>query len=219
MTSVPGQSSTGSAEGLYEVQKPASRNWSWVEAWVWTERMVSALGNGVKGGKWYSVDGQGVCARNAEAGLDESRANEGAAGVDGQSVERFAAKAEVYLAELATAVREGRLPCARCQTGRDPKRRWQDAAAGHPDGQRSHRPDGGPSRLEPIFESGFCDGSYGFRPERGCKDALREVDRLLKAGYAHVVDADLQSLLRYDPARAADGAGRGTGQRWPRARL
>jgi retron-type reverse transcriptase len=37
--------------------------------------------------------------------------------------------------------------------------------------------------------------SYGFRPNRGCKDALREVDRLLKAGYTHVVDADLSSYL------------------------
>ena len=49
--------------------------------------------------------------------------------------------------------------------------------------------------IEPIFESGFCDGSYGFRPERGCHDALREVDRLLKEGYTHVVDADLQSYF------------------------
>jgi RNA-directed DNA polymerase len=49
--------------------------------------------------------------------------------------------------------------------------------------------------IEPIFESGFCDGSYGFRPGRGCHDALREVDRLLKEGYTHVVDADLQSYF------------------------
>jgi len=49
--------------------------------------------------------------------------------------------------------------------------------------------------IEPIFESGFCDGSYGFRPGRGSKDALREVDRLLKEGYTHVVDADLQSYF------------------------
>jgi RNA-directed DNA polymerase len=30
--------------------------------------------------------------------------------------------------------------------------------------------------------------SYGFRPERGCKDALREVDGLVKAGATWVVD-------------------------------
>jgi RNA-directed DNA polymerase len=52
--------------------------------------------------------------------------------------------------------------------------------------------------IEPIFETQFRDGSHGFRPERGCKDALREVDRLLKEGYAHVVhvvDADLKSYF------------------------
>lgn len=37
--------------------------------------------------------------------------------------------------------------------------------------------------------------SYGFRPGRGCKDALREVDKYLREGYVHVVDADLQGYF------------------------
>jgi RNA-directed DNA polymerase len=49
--------------------------------------------------------------------------------------------------------------------------------------------------LEPIFETGFAEHSYGFRPGRGAKDALRRVDGLLKAGYVHVVDADLKSFF------------------------
>jgi RNA-directed DNA polymerase len=49
--------------------------------------------------------------------------------------------------------------------------------------------------IEPIFETAFREGSCGFRPGRRCKDALREVDRLLKEGYAHVVDADLKSYF------------------------
>jgi RNA-directed DNA polymerase len=49
--------------------------------------------------------------------------------------------------------------------------------------------------LEPIYEQEFLPVSYGFRPERGCKDALREVDGLLKAGSAWVVDADLKSYF------------------------
>ena len=49
--------------------------------------------------------------------------------------------------------------------------------------------------IEPIFEREFLPTSYGFRPGRGCKDALREVDRLLRGGYTHVVDADLKSYL------------------------
>jgi len=49
--------------------------------------------------------------------------------------------------------------------------------------------------IEPIFEVQFLATSYGFRPGRGCKDALREVDELLKAGHTHVVDADLKSYF------------------------
>ena len=53
--------------------------------------------------------------------------------------------------------------------------------------------------LEPIFERDFARHSYGFRPGRGCKDALRRVDALLKAGYTHVVDADLKSYFETIP--------------------
>jgi RNA-directed DNA polymerase len=49
--------------------------------------------------------------------------------------------------------------------------------------------------IEPIFERDFAEGSYGFRPGRGCQDALRRVDQLLQAGYAHVVDADLKGYF------------------------
>ena len=49
--------------------------------------------------------------------------------------------------------------------------------------------------LEPILEAVFHQRSFGFRPGRGCKDALREVDRLVKEGHCYVVDADLKSYF------------------------
>ena len=49
--------------------------------------------------------------------------------------------------------------------------------------------------IEPIFEKDFAPQSYGFRPGRGCKDALRRVEALLKQGYTHIVDADLKSYF------------------------
>src|SRR4030088_3523840 len=45
------------------------------------------------------------------------------------------------------------------------------------------------------FEATFRSMSYGFRPGRGCRDALREVDQLIKEGYTFVVDADLESYF------------------------
>jgi RNA-directed DNA polymerase len=68
--------------------------------------------------------------------------------------------------------------------------------------------------LEPIFEQGFAEHSYGFRAGRGCKPALRRVDQLLHAGYTWVVDADLQRyfdtiehevLMQLVEKRIADG--------------
>jgi RNA-directed DNA polymerase len=49
--------------------------------------------------------------------------------------------------------------------------------------------------IEPIFERDFAGHSYGFRPGRGCRDALRRVDQLLKQGHVHVVDADLKGYF------------------------
>ena len=49
--------------------------------------------------------------------------------------------------------------------------------------------------LEPILEKQFAEHSYGFRPDRGCKDALRRVNRLIRAGYKYTVDVDLKSYF------------------------
>src|SRR5205823_5470418 len=49
--------------------------------------------------------------------------------------------------------------------------------------------------IEPIFANTFAEHSYGFRPKRGCKDALRRVDGLLRSGKHWVVDADLKSYF------------------------
>src|SRR5262245_55931695 len=106
---MPEQSSTGSADEARQGTETSttSGNWSWVEASVWTERMLSALGNGVKGGKWYSLMDKVFAPKTLAVAWTRVRANKGAAGVDGQSIERFAARADVYLAELSAALREG----------------------------------------------------------------------------------------------------------------
>ena len=70
--------------------------------------MLSALGNGVKGGKWFSLMDKVYAPKTLEVAWVKVRANKGAAGVDGQSIERFAVKAELYLSELSTALRNGK---------------------------------------------------------------------------------------------------------------
>ena len=68
--------------------------------------------------------------------------------------------------------------------------------------------------LEPILDARFHPASFGFRPGRGAKDALRVVDRLVKSDHCFVVDADLKSYFDTIPhdrlierlrARVSDG--------------
>src|ERR1700739_4783053 len=121
------------------------------------------------------------------AAWERVRANAGAAGVDGQSIERFEAGAKLYLTELATAVREGSYRAQPIRRGEIPK------------GDGTTRPLGIPAVkdrivqtavklvIEPIFEAAFHPASYGFRPERGCRDALRAGAQLLTDGPTYVV--------------------------------
>src|SRR5882762_10602160 len=90
------------------------RDWSWVEASVWNERMLAALANGVKGGKWFSLIDKVYRVETLKAAWQKVAANGGAAGVDGQSVKRFAARAEMYLKELSIALERGTYRPWRC---------------------------------------------------------------------------------------------------------
>ena len=101
-----GQQNAGSADEATQGGE-AARDFSWAEATVWTKRMLSALVNGVKGGKWYALMDKVFAPETLAAAWTKVRANKGAAGVDGQSIERFEARADLYLAELSTALREG----------------------------------------------------------------------------------------------------------------
>lgn len=171
------------------------RKWWWVEASIWTERMVSALVNGVIGGKWFSLVDKVIRPTTLDAAWRKVARNKGAAGVDGQSTQRFTAQAERYLRELHDDLKDG-------SYRPNPVKRVEI-----PKGDGRTRPLGIPTvkdrivqtalklTIEPVFEVQFRPGSYGFRPGRSCKDALREVDRLLKEGCTHVVDADLQGYF------------------------
>ena len=170
--------------------------WSWVELNVWTERMLTALENGVKGGKWYSLMDKVYSMGNLRSAFSMVKANKGSPGIDHQTIEVFASRLEENLENVSRALQDGRY---RPQAI---KRVWIPKP-----GSKEKRPLGIPTVrdrvvqaalrnvLEPVFEKDFADHSYGFRPGRGCKDALRRVDALLKQGYSYVVDADLKSYF------------------------
>jgi RNA-directed DNA polymerase len=176
-----------------EETEPQRDRWGFVEPAIWTERMIAALETGVKGGRWFSLMDKVSAERTLVVAWERVKRNRGAAGVDRQSTEAFEVHAERYLGELHDALRTGQY---RPQLV---KRVWIEKP-----GSREQRPLGIPTVkdrvvqtalklvLEPIFEAGFAAQSYGFRPGRGCKDALRRVETLLHSGAVFVVDADIQ---------------------------
>ena len=84
--------------------KPGGENrarWAWVEAAVWTERMLTALEQGVLGGKWYSLMDKVWTLPNLRQAFEQVKANRGAAGVDRVTVDEFERHLEVNLEKLA----------------------------------------------------------------------------------------------------------------------
>jgi RNA-directed DNA polymerase len=179
--------------------------WAWTAPEVWTERMLTALEQGVRGGRWYTLMDKVSALPTLRAAFARVKANRGAAGVDHVTVAMYEARLDANLTGLSTALRDG------TYRPQPIRRHWI------PKGPRERRPLGIPTvrdrvvqtalRLvvEPIFDVTFATHSYGFRPGRGAKDALRRVDALLRAGYRYVVDADLQAYfdtIPHAPLRA-----------------
>jgi RNA-directed DNA polymerase len=169
--------------------------------------MVSALVNGVKGGKWYSLVDKAIRPTTLDAAWRKVARNKGAAGVDGLSIERFAAQADRYLQELHDSLKDGSYRPSPVKRVEVPKGDGRTRPLGIPTVKDRIVQTALKMVIEPIFEAQFRPGSYGFRPGRSCKDALREVDprnarpggRLsgdqLKEGFTWVVDADLQGYF------------------------
>ena len=177
--------------------------------------MLTALAQGVKGGKWHSLIDKLHPIATLRAAFTKVRANRGAAGVDHVSIDDYASDLDANLERLSESLRGGTYRPQAIRRHFIPK-----------PGSQEMRPLGIPTIqdrvaqtalrmvLEPIFERDFAPRSYGFRPGVGCKDALRRVADLLEAGYVHVVDADLKSyfdtipkdrLLALVAGKVADG--------------
>ena len=177
--------------------------------------MLTTLETGVKGGKWFSLVDKVWREDNLRAAFERVAANKGSAGVDRVSVTAFAERLEVEIAKLAEELQAGTYrpqPLKRVYINKP--------------GSVEKRPLGIPTVrdrmvhgavkqvVEPIFEAGFAVNSYGFRPGLSCKDALREVQRLLDDGWAQVVDVDIKSffdtidhelLMKQIETRTSDG--------------
>ena len=170
------------------------------ERGVWTEPMLAALDRGLKGNKWFSLIDKVWSERTLELAWEKVRVNAGACGVDGITIGRFAKDSQNRLLAVKEQWKRN------AYQPKPVKRVWIEKP-----GSVEKRPLGIPTVtdrvvqaavrmvIEPIFESRFAKHSYGFRPGRGCKDALRRVDELLRAGHTHVVEVDIRNYFETIP--------------------
>ena len=182
-----------------ETQRPQAATiamrWPWVEASVWNGRMLTALEKGVKGGLWFSLIDKVYNRQNLYSAWSKVARNKGSAGIDGITIEDYQRDVEANVAYLTQRLKTGDYQPKAVRRVEIPKGDGKMRPLGIP--TVSDRVVQGAIRhvIEPIFEQQFAQHSYGFRPGRGCKDALRRVDQLLKSGYEYVVDADLKSYF------------------------
>jgi RNA-directed DNA polymerase len=174
---------------------------------------------------WLNPDGQRKVhslvdkvyqPKNLRGAWEKVKANRGSGGIDGQSLEGFDQGLDEHLGRLHEELRTDRYRPL-------PVKRVEIPKAGKPG---ETRPLGIPAvydrvcqqavlnRLEPIFEPLFDDSSFGYRPGRSAKDALRKVWREIEAGAEWIVDADLkdyfgaidhEKLMTLVGQRVADG--------------
>ena len=165
--------------------------------------MVDALERGVKGGKWHSLIDKVYAERTLTAAWQRVERNGGSGGVDGVSIRDFKGEAGKLLSHLSEQVLQDQYEPMAIRRVYIPKL-----------GSHELRPLGIPtirdrvvqtalrSVIEPIFERDFSDHSYGFRPGRSTKDALRRVDSLLSEDRRWVVDVDITRYFDTIPHRA-----------------
>ena len=192
--------------GIDEREKPTTKRagptesvrerWAWAEPSAWSERMLTALEEGVKGGKWYCLMDKVKKPANLRASFAKVKAKRGAPGVDHVTAKMFEKRLDENVGRLIQQLGDGTYVPRPVKRVHIPK-----------PGSKETRPLGIPTVcdrvvqgavrhvLEPIFERDFAEHSYGFRPGRGCKDALRRVNGLLDEGRTWVVDADIQGYL------------------------
>ena len=132
---------------------------------------------------------------NLAAAWKRVKANKGAPGIDGMTVEDFPAFAREHWPRIAIAIREGNYRPAPVRRVWIPK----------PDG--SKRPLGIPTVLDrviqqaiaqvlgPLFEADFSEHSHGYRPGRSAHQAVAVMEEGWKEGRRHAVECDLKSFL------------------------
>ena len=125
-----------------------------------------------------------------------AKANQGAAGVDGESFEDIeSAGVMKWLNGLRQELHDKTYQAQPVRRVMIPKPGGGERPLGIPTIRDRVAQTAAKLILEPIFEADLEPNAYGYRPQRSAQDAIQKVGELLRGGYTDIVDADLSKYF------------------------
>lgn len=180
---------------------------------AWSQRMLEHLRDNPDG-VWFSLIDKIFRKETLMHSYNEVKANGGASGVDHINISKYGERLDEELSNLSEQLRKDEYRPQAVRRVNIPKEKGETRPLGIPTVRDRIVQGAVKNVIEPIFERISYKSSYGFRPNIGNKDALRETERLLRAGYQVVVDADIKGffdnidhevLMKSINTRIADG--------------
>ncbi len=132
---------------------------------------------------------------NVTRAIKRVKANKGAAGVDGMTVNELDSWFTDHGEELLHRLRDGKYRPQPVRRVEIPKDNGKTRPLGIPTVLDRTIQQAICQVLSPIYEEQFSDRSYGFRPGRGAHDALMQCVQYITDGYRWAVDLDLEKFF------------------------
>jgi group II intron reverse transcriptase/maturase len=132
---------------------------------------------------------------NLQEAYKRVKSNQGSAGVDGMTVEAFAAHARKHWPVIAEKLKTSTYQPGAIRGVAIPKPQGGERILGIPNVQDRVIQQAVNQVLRPIFEAEFSDHSYGYRPQRSAHDAVRAASRYVMEGKTWVVDIDISAFF------------------------
>ena len=132
---------------------------------------------------------------NLQRAWKQVKANGGAAGVDGMTIEAFPDFVQTQWSSIRQALKDGLYEPAPVRRKAIPKPNGGERLLGIPRIIDRVIQQVISQVLTPLFDPDFSESSFGFRPKRSAHGAVKQVQRYINAGYRLCVDIDLEKFF------------------------
>ncbi len=138
---------------------------------------------------------EGILSRdNMNEAYQKVKRNKGAGGVDKMEMDELLEHLKTHREEVLTSLLKGSYKPYPVKRVEIPKENGKRRKLGIPTLRDRVVQQAILQVLSPIYEKQFSETSYGFRPNRGCHDALRKCQEYANQGYWYAIDIDLEKF-------------------------